>query len=297
MASGRVVPARRLHRHQPAALCRRRRRLLQPSRYVRAVHQGRQARDQMDPPVMPLLRRQRGAPSASCPCLQSRQFHADAGDAEDGGAVVANQPAREADQDRRKGGEPWALRDLPAGRGRSAATDVRRNPVADRPAARTASASMTENWRRVRQTTTVEVRLGSWQSREFWLREANQTAFLAVTRSAASKFCCREAPSDEGSRPTDSESGGCRSTPRSAAHACSRFRELFPGRGCRTSVRRSASNAIAASRQGDNGPSQSSEQRPVVASILRVFHFLWRMPVKKSSDKLRAKQLADLKAA
>jgi len=69
---------------------------------------------------------------------------------------------------------------------------------------------MTENWRRVRQTTTVEVRLGSWQSREFWLREANQTAFLAVTRSAASKFCCREAPSDEGSRPTDSESGGCR---------------------------------------------------------------------------------------
>src|SRR5215204_4424093 len=32
MASGRVVPARRVHRHQPAALCRGRRRLLQPAR-------------------------------------------------------------------------------------------------------------------------------------------------------------------------------------------------------------------------------------------------------------------------
>jgi hypothetical protein len=41
------------------------------------------------------------SPSASCPGLQSRQFHADAGDAEDGRAVVADQPAREADQDRR----------------------------------------------------------------------------------------------------------------------------------------------------------------------------------------------------
>jgi hypothetical protein len=34
--------------------------------------------------------------------------HASAGDAEGGGAVVANQPAREAAQDRRQGGEPWA---------------------------------------------------------------------------------------------------------------------------------------------------------------------------------------------
>jgi hypothetical protein len=41
--------------------------------------------------------------------LQSRQFHADAGDAEDGGAVVADQLAREADQDRRQGREPRPL--------------------------------------------------------------------------------------------------------------------------------------------------------------------------------------------
>src|SRR5580693_7971249 len=34
--------------------------------------------------------------------VQPRQLHADAGDAEDGGAVVADRPAREADQDRRE---------------------------------------------------------------------------------------------------------------------------------------------------------------------------------------------------
>ena len=31
---------------------------------------------------MPFLRCQRGAPSAACACLQPRQFHADAGDAQ-----------------------------------------------------------------------------------------------------------------------------------------------------------------------------------------------------------------------
>ena len=132
MASGRAVPARRLHRHQPGALCRGHRRLLQPARHVRAVHQRRQERDQMDPAVMPDLRRQRRASSAPCAGLQSRQLHADAGDAEDGRTVVADQPAREADQDRREGRQPRPLRHLPDGRGRGAAADVRRNPVADR---------------------------------------------------------------------------------------------------------------------------------------------------------------------
>ena len=55
--------------------------------------QRRQGRGQVDPPVMPILRRQRGAPPAPRAGLQSRQFHADAGDAEDGGAVVADQLA------------------------------------------------------------------------------------------------------------------------------------------------------------------------------------------------------------
>src|ERR1700730_15743460 len=97
-AKGRVAPrralsARRLHRHQPGAAGRARRCLLQPPRHLRAVHQRRQGRDQVDPPVVPLLRCQCRPPPAPRAGLQSRQLHADAGDAEDRGAVVADQLA------------------------------------------------------------------------------------------------------------------------------------------------------------------------------------------------------------
>jgi hypothetical protein len=57
--------------------------------------------------------------------------------------VVADQLAREADQDRRQGRQPRPVCDLPDGRGRGAAADVPGNPVADRPAAGTAGAGMT----------------------------------------------------------------------------------------------------------------------------------------------------------
>jgi hypothetical protein len=53
--------------------------------------------------IMPFLYRQRRPSSAPRTGLQPRQFLADAGDAEDRGAVVADQPAKEADQDRRQG--------------------------------------------------------------------------------------------------------------------------------------------------------------------------------------------------
>src|SRR5277367_5705207 len=70
-----------------------------------------------------------------------------------GGTVVADQLAREADQDRSQGGPPRALRDLPDGRvrtltfersstDRGVTTDVRRDPNADRPVAGTARATM-----------------------------------------------------------------------------------------------------------------------------------------------------------
>jgi Transposase DDE domain group 1 len=62
--------------------------------------------------------------------------------AQGGGALVANQPAREADQDRCEGRRPWPVRDLPDGRGRGVAKDVRRHPVVDRPAVGTARAGM-----------------------------------------------------------------------------------------------------------------------------------------------------------
>jgi hypothetical protein len=92
-----------------------------------------------------------GTPSAPRSCLQPRQFHADARDAEDGGAVVADQPAREADQDRREGRQPRSLRHLPDGRGGSAATDVRRHPVANRGPSGTARACVTEGPDQLRQ--------------------------------------------------------------------------------------------------------------------------------------------------
>jgi hypothetical protein len=65
--------------------------------------------------LMPDLRRQRGASPAPCAGLQSRQLHANAGNAEGGGAVVADQPAREADQDRGEGRQPRSLHHLPDG--------------------------------------------------------------------------------------------------------------------------------------------------------------------------------------
>ena len=59
---------------------------------------------QMDAAVLPHIRCQRRPPSITRARLQPCQLHADAGDAQGGGTVVADQPAREADQDRRKGG-------------------------------------------------------------------------------------------------------------------------------------------------------------------------------------------------
>jgi hypothetical protein len=56
--------------------------------------------------------------------------------------VVADQLAREADQDRCQGRLSRPLCDLPNGRGRGATTDVPGNPVADRPIAGIARASM-----------------------------------------------------------------------------------------------------------------------------------------------------------
>src|SRR4029077_18565987 len=64
VAPRRALSARRLHRHQPGAAGRARRCLLQPPRHLRAVHQRRQGRDQVDPPVVPLLRCKRRPPPA-----------------------------------------------------------------------------------------------------------------------------------------------------------------------------------------------------------------------------------------
>jgi hypothetical protein len=47
---------------------------------------------------------------------------------------------------RREGRQPWPLRYIPNGRGRGIAADVRRNPVADHPAAGAARIGVTGKW-------------------------------------------------------------------------------------------------------------------------------------------------------
>src|SRR5271169_2993885 len=182
MAPGRALPPRRLYRHQPGAVTRAGRGLLQPSRHLRAVHQRGKGRDQVDPAVMPILRRQRRPPSTSCARLQSGQLHADAGDTRSDQGLVADQLEGKADQDWREGRQPWALRDLPTRRGRGVAADVRGYPVADRPVADTTRPGMTGRRSQMRQTTTAEVRLDGGKQR-----------VPAPRAHAARHFCCQTA--------------------------------------------------------------------------------------------------------
>ena len=70
---------------------------------------------------------------------------------------VADQLAREANQDRRQDHKPRPLCHFPNGRNRGATVDVRRHPVADRPAAGTTCASMREQRDQMRQATTAKV--------------------------------------------------------------------------------------------------------------------------------------------
>jgi hypothetical protein len=75
------------------------------------------------------------------------------------GAVVADQSAREADQDRRQGGQPRSLRHFPVSRSRRATADVPGDPDADHPVAHTACPSMTGLWARKARITMGEARL------------------------------------------------------------------------------------------------------------------------------------------
>jgi hypothetical protein len=92
---------------------------------------------------VPLFRHQRRSPPAPCAGLQPRQLHAHAGAARGGGAVVADQPAGEADQNRRQDRQTRPLGHVPDGRGRGDATDVPGNPGAHRATAGAARACVT----------------------------------------------------------------------------------------------------------------------------------------------------------
>ena len=95
------------------------------------IKEGQECR-QVGAAVMLLIRRQRRAASASCAGLQSFQLHAYVGSARGGQAVVADEPAGEAHQNRRQDCEPWPLRHIPGGRGRSAEGIVPGDSAADR---------------------------------------------------------------------------------------------------------------------------------------------------------------------
>ena len=85
-----------------------------------------------DAPILPRLSQQCGSPAASRAGLQSRQFHADVGLAEGGGALVADHATREAGQDRGQSCPPWPVRHVPIGRSRRALEPVSGNPAAGR---------------------------------------------------------------------------------------------------------------------------------------------------------------------
>src|ERR1700722_5524964 len=115
MASGRTLPARRFHRHQHGKAGRECRGVLQQARDLRAVDQGGQGSDPMDAAFVPLFRRQRRPPSASCPRRQSRQLPAHPGDARADQRLVAEEPQGETHQNWREGREPRALGGVPDG--------------------------------------------------------------------------------------------------------------------------------------------------------------------------------------
>jgi len=80
---------------------------------------------------VPQVPQQRGSAPASRPGLQSRQLHADIGLAEGGRALVIDDAAGEAGQDRCKSRPPWPVRHVPVGRGRRAEGTVPENPEPD----------------------------------------------------------------------------------------------------------------------------------------------------------------------
>src|SRR5947199_3207805 len=101
------------------------------------VHQGGEARDQVDAAVVHDLPGQRRPAPTARAGVQPRQLPAYPGAAERDRTLVPDHAAGEGGQDRREGDRPRPLRDLPDGGGGGAAGAVRSPPGADRKAAST----------------------------------------------------------------------------------------------------------------------------------------------------------------
>ncbi len=96
---------------------KQRRAVLQWPGHGGAVDQGRQERGQVDEALLPHVQRQPSPVAVVCVGLQPGQLPAAARLAETGAALVADDPAREADQDRGQGDAAREVRDVPVGRG------------------------------------------------------------------------------------------------------------------------------------------------------------------------------------
>ena len=150
-------------------------------RHGRAVDLRGQERNQMDTAVMPNLGRQCSSSPVARARLQPRKLHADASDAQRGGAMVTDEPAGEADQDWRKGRQPWPLRDVPDGR--VAVSWLMFRDILMLIARLRAPPHQRERCRdRMRQTTTAEVRHDEGKATSFRRREAGTHRFRCLRR-------------------------------------------------------------------------------------------------------------------
>ena len=107
---------------------------------------------------MPDIRRQRSAPPASCARLQSWQLSPHTCNTGADQGLVADEPAGEADQDRREGREPRTLCRLPDGRGRHPPANVPGDSAADFGTAAATTASASVRYSMVRRSTATNGR-------------------------------------------------------------------------------------------------------------------------------------------
>src|SRR5262249_15182742 len=135
VAPRRAVPPRRLHRHEPASLTQEGRRLLQRARHGGAVHQGGEARGEVDAAVVHDLPRQRGPAPTPRAGVQPRQLPPYPGAAGRDRAVVPDHAGGEGGQAGGEGDRARPLPRLPEGRGRRPPRVVRPPPHPNREAA------------------------------------------------------------------------------------------------------------------------------------------------------------------
>ena len=106
--------------------------VLQRPRHGRAVDQGGQERAALDAAVLPAFRHNAVRLQLHALAYNLANFLRTLALPRGGRALVADDAAREAGQDRRQGRAPRPLRGVPAGRGGGAAGAVRRDPAPDR---------------------------------------------------------------------------------------------------------------------------------------------------------------------